>query len=597
MKKLHLCAVITFYLLVAGCSTAPQVVEKTTAKSDSEVTETAELPATPFAIDTLYDLLVGDIALTRSQFDIALPRYLQQARQTRDAGIVEMASRVASHLRDQEASLEMALLWVEVDPQNPQSQSAALQAYAIEGDAINALTYASWLYQNYDDLDAFLAVTSIYEGAPYKEISHEEKIALISALITAYQQLQLPPEKQATVLLASAILHRDSAQLAESERLAKEFLAATPDDQRGLLLLAQVLHQLNRIDEAVLLIENSLTRKPDDRKLRLQYARFLTITDRNLAIPQFEILRSQDSKDQEVNFLLALLQLNQGQIEQAVALFTEAARKPSLSADSHYHLGSIADRQGNVSAALGHYRQVRFGRNYLAAASRLTVLLATHNNVTAARQYLQRLRIEQPAQSVGLFQIESNLLISAKQPDQALSILTDGLNAFPNDAQLLYARSMVAEQQDNFALAEQDLRALIALDQNNATALNALGYTMIVHTDRRDEAYALIKRAYLLNPGDPATIDSMGWALFQMGQLEKALGHLIKAMGIMPDPEIAAHLGEVQWALGDKESAILTWTKSLEQAPGHKTIVSTMQRLGAELEVELLNPESSEPQQ
>jgi hypothetical protein len=65
----------------------------------------------------------------------------------------------------------------------------------------------------------------------------------------------------------------------------------------------------------------------------------------------------------------------------------------------------------------------------------------------------------------------------------------------------------------------------------------------------------------------------------------------------MPDPEIAAHLGEVQWALGDKESAILTWTKSLEQAPGHKTIVSTMQRLGAELEVELLNPESSEPQQ
>ena len=370
MKKLHLCAVITLYLLVAGCATAPQGVGKTAATTDPEVTETAELPATPFAIDTLYDLLVGDIALTRSQFDIALPKYLQQARQTRDAGIVEMASRVASHLRDHEASLEMALLWVEIDSENPQSQSAALQAYAIEGDAINALTYASWLYQNYDDLEAFLAVTSIYEGATYKEINHDEKSALISALIAAYQQLQLPPEKQASVLLARAILHRDSAQLAESERLAKEFLVATPDDQRGLLLLAQVLHQLNRIDEAVLLIEDSLKRKPDDRKLRLQYARFLTITDRNLAISQFEILRSQDPKDQEVNFLLALLQLNQGQIEQAVALFKEAAGKPSLSADAHYHLGSIADRQGNVSAALGHYRQVRFGRNYLAAASR-----------------------------------------------------------------------------------------------------------------------------------------------------------------------------------------------------------------------------------
>ena len=530
MKKIHLCAALTSYLLVTGCVTAPQIIEQTAPKADSNAIQNPEIPATPFAIDSLYDLLVGDIALTRSQFDIALPKYLQQARLTRDPGIVEMASRVANHLRDQQASLEMALLWVEVAPENPQSQSAALQAYAVEGDAINALTYASWLYKHYDDLDAFLAVTSIYEGAAYKEISPEEKSTLISNLMGAYQQLQLPLEKQATVLLARAILHRDNAQLAESERLAKEFLAATPDDQRGLLLLVQVLHQSNRIDEAVSLIEDSLTRKPDDRKLRLQYARFLTITDRDLAISQFEILRTQDPKDQEVNFLLALLQLNQGQSEQAVALFKEAASKPSLSADAHYHLGSIADRQGDVSAALKHYRQVRFGRNYLAAASRLTVLLATHNNVTAARQYLQRLRIEHPAQSVGLFQIESNLLISANQPDQALSILTDGLNAFPNDAQLLYARSMVAEQQDNFPLAEQDLRALIALDQNNATALNALGYTMIVHTDRRDEAHALIKRAYLLNPGDPATIDSMGWVLFQMGELEKALG------GISPRP-------------------------------------------------------------
>jgi tetratricopeptide (TPR) repeat protein len=68
-----------------------------------------------------------------------------------------------------------------------------------------------------------------------------------------------------------------------------------------------------------------------------------------------------------------------------------------------------------------------------------------------------------------------------------------------------------------------------------------------------------------------------------MGELEQALAHLTKAIGIMPDPEIAAHLGEVQWSLGDKDSAIKTWSKGLQQAPHHKTIVTTMQRLGAEL--------------
>ncbi len=586
MNKLNLCTVLTSCLLVAACATAPAVTQKQPPKAELRQTQVPELPTAPFAIDTLYDLLVADIALTRSQFDIALPKYLQQARQTRDAAVIEVASRIANHRHDYQASLEMALLWVDVEPDSPQAHMAALQIHAIRGEALQALSHASWLYHHYDDLEAFLAVTSIYANYAnpgHKETLTEQKAVQIDALISAYQQLDLPPEKQATVLLATAILHRDNGQLANAELVAKDFLVAAPDNQRGLLLLAQVLHQLDRIDEAVSIIEDTLTRKPDDRKLRLQYARLLTITDRNLAISQFQMLRNQQPNDQEINFLLALLQLNQGEVEEATELFKLAANKPSLSADAHYHLGGIADRQGDLSAALEHYRQVRFGRNYLAAASRTTVLLAQHNNVTAARNYLQRLRIEQPEQSVGLFQIESNLLLSANQADQALSILTDGLDAFPNDAQLLYARSMVAEQQDNFALAEQDLRALIAQDQNNATALNALGYTMILHTDRHDEAHALIKRAYLLNPGDPATIDSMGWVLFQMGELEKALAHLQKAIGIMPDPEIAAHLGEVQWSLGDRDSAIQTWTKGLELAPGHKTIVTTMRRLNAEL--------------
>jgi tetratricopeptide (TPR) repeat protein len=172
------------------------------------------------------------------------------------------------------------------------------------------------------------------------------------------------------------------------------------------------------------------------------------------------------------------------------------------------------------------------------------------------------------------------LLISAQQPDQALSILTHGLDAFPNDSQLLYARSMLAEQQDNFALAEQDLRALLAQDQDNAVALNALGYTMILHTDRRDEAYKLIKRAYLLNPGDPATIDSMGWVLFQMDQPDKALEYLQKAYDILPDPEIASHLGEVHWTLGNREQALKVWRQGLQQVPDHPSIIETMERLG-----------------
>jgi tetratricopeptide (TPR) repeat protein len=141
---------------------------------------------------------------------------------------------------------------------------------------------------------------------------------------------------------------------------------------------------------------------------------------------------------------------------------------------------------------------------------------------------------------------------------------------------------MVAELQDNFELAEQDLRALLAQDADNSAALNALGYTMILHTDRREEAHRLIKRAYLLNPGEPAILDSLGWVLFVLGDAQQALPYLEKAMAIVVDPEIAAHLGEVQWFLGDKQAAVETWNKGLEQAPDYPAIKDTMERLGAD---------------
>jgi tetratricopeptide (TPR) repeat protein len=551
LARPFIACLLALLLALTGCTSAPVTFsgladQANSSVADNTATDSAAKPATkPFAIDSLYDLLVADVALARNQFDIALPKYLDQARLTGDPGVIEMAGRVANYMRDYPATLEMALLWLDREPDNPLAREAAMQAYAKLNDGVGALEQASWLYQHQDDSEAFFAVTSI-----------PKQKSDIQALLQAYSELELSEDKQPSVLLASGILLREIGQLQQSEQAARDFLTAKPDDERGLLLLAQLLHQQERIEQATALIAKALKRQPDNRKLRLQYARFLTITDRNLAIEQFDRLRQEQPNDQEVNFLLALLLLNEGDSQRASLLFTQASSSPSLRADAQYHLGSIADQSGQPAAAIKHYSQVRYGRNYLAAASRRAVLLAQHNNMDSARRYLQRLRSEQPQQAVALFQIESNLLISAQQPDQALSILSDGLDAFPNDSQLLYARSMVAEQQDNFALAEQDLRALLAQDQDNAVALNALGYTMILHTDRRDEAYKLIKRAYLLNPGDPATIDSMGWVLFQMDQPDKALGYLQKAYDILPDPEIASHLGEVHWTLGNQEQAL-----------------------------------------
>ena len=573
---------ITLLLLsfgIASCVATTQAIDDTlktvSVASNETQSEPIDQQIKPIAIDTLYDLLVGDVALGRNQFKIALDNYSRQARLTADKEVIALAHRIAEYVRDQAVQLEMALLWVDTSPDDPEAHKAALQAYLNQGDALTALTHASWLYQYHNDLDSLLLVTTTFDSP-----------SQIASLIDPVKKLPFSREKQAITHLLTAVLEQKLGQLKDAERNARAFLAAVPADQRGLLLLSQLLHQQNRSDESIELLIDALKDKPNNRPLRLQYARFLATNTPKKAITQFEILRDDNPKDQEVNFLLALMQLSHGDIAAAENLFEQASAKPSLRSDAQYHLGAISEQKGDISGAMSRYTQVRFGRNYLAAASRLSALLAKHRSMSQAQQYLQRMRSSQPTQAVILFQVESNLLLNAQKPSQALVVLSSGLDYFPNDPQLLYARSMVAEQQDDFVLAEQDLRAILAQDQNNATVLNALGYTMILHTDRREEAFELITKAYQLEPKDPSIIDSMGWALFKLGKTEQALDFLKQAFEIMPDPEIAAHLGEVHWTLDNRKDASIIWQQGLQSTPDHKGIINTMLRLSVPESIE-----------
>jgi len=126
------------------------------------------------------------------------------------------------------------------------------------------------------------------------------------------------------------------------------------------------------------------------------------------------------------------------------------------------------------------------------------------------------------------------------------------------------------------------LRRVIQLNPNNPVAYNSLGYTLADRTDRYEEAYELIKRAYDLAPNDPAIIDSMGWVQYRLGLYEDAIRNLDRAYELFPDHEVAAHLGEVLWVTGERSKARNLWRQALETQPDSDFIRSTMERLTSE---------------
>jgi Flp pilus assembly protein TadD len=155
------------------------------------------------------------------------------------------------------------------------------------------------------------------------------------------------------------------------------------------------------------------------------------------------------------------------------------------------------------------------------------------------------------------------------------------LAAFPDDGALLYARSLSWERRDDIAHAEADLRKVLATDPDNVAALNALGYTLADRTSRYAEALELIDRARVAEPDNAAIIDSYGWVLYRLGRPQEAVVQLRRALAMQKDPEIAAHLGEVLWVMGDKQEARKYFDQARKLEPDNRSLQRALERTGA----------------
>jgi len=158
-------------------------------------------------------------------------------------------------------------------------------------------------------------------------------------------------------------------------------------------------------------------------------------------------------------------------------------------------------------------------------------------------------------------------------------VLGQGLKEHPDSPELLYDMAMVAEKLDKLDDAEARLRRVVELKPDDAQSLNALGYTLVDRTPRTAEGLALIERAHKLSPDDPFILDSMGWAMFKLGRYAEAERYLRRAMEERPDAEIAAHLGEVLWAAGERDRAQEVWQSQLKVTPDNVLLLETVRRL------------------
>jgi predicted Zn-dependent protease len=178
---------------------------------------------------------------------------------------------------------------------------------------------------------------------------------------------------------------------------------------------------------------------------------------------------------------------------------------------------------------------------------------------------------------------EVQLLRDNKQYQSAYDLLSTAAAKDPKDTELLYDQAMLAEKIGSLGEMERLLRQLIAAKPDYHHAYNALGYSLAERNVRLPEAKQLIEKALEYAPGDPFITDSLGWVEFRMGNKAEALRILEGAYKAKPDAEIAAHLGEVLWSMGQRERAIAIWKEGMVLNGDNETLQETLKRLRVKL--------------
>ncbi len=552
-----------------------------------------------------YQLLVGEMELRNGQAGVAYQVVLDGARRTSDEELFKRVVNIALQSRAGDQALLAAKAWREAIPDSVEAHQMTIQLLALlnrpneVADALRQLLKVTPVIQH----------PSVLASLPKLFQRTADPKQVYAALLPVLQDAVKQPGTRVVGLLVQArmaLLAGDTQQaMALTTALAKEVPQADEVLQLALELMPSQ-------PAAEVLITSQLQAKPDNHQLRLAYGRALARNQRpNDAAREFRAVTVAEPSIASAWFALGALELDlrhaeaadtalrryltlQEAADSAAAPATaEAAASGSTGASAEASaqaavearqqtwlmLAQAAELRGDLKAADTWLQKVDSPQRRAEAQFRRASLLARQGHLPEARKIIQALPETTPDQARAKLLAEAQLLRDAGDWAEAYAVLTRAAERQPDDADLIYEQSMMAEKLGKVDEMETLLRRVMTLKPNHHHAYNALGYSLAERNIRLDEAHALIVKALSFAPAEPFIIDSLGWVEFRRGNKAEAVKLLRQSYAAQPDAEIAAHLGEVLWASDERDEARRIWREGIKREPKNEALRDTLKRL------------------
>jgi len=562
---------------------------------DAEPTPTAPPAKSQLSAELFYQLLLSEISLQNEDIGAAFGLMLSAARRAPEPQLFQRAIEIALRGRDANAALTAAKAWQQALPDSADADRYVLQllvglnrlnealapvqrilARADESERGPTLVFVSRFFTRASDKSA---AADLLEKAFAKDLTRTDtgpvawamvgNLRLLAgakpaALAAARKGAQLNPLSDDVALLSVNLLDAD---LESAQALLSPYLAAkpVPEIQMGYI---RKLVELQRYPQALAQVVQLNRRQPDYPEAWLVRG---SIEFQKLALPDAE---------QSLKRYLSLLETPAP--DPAVAE-PDAPVTPRGAVQAYLLLAQIAQKNRDLSLAMAYLEQINSPQDATRIQLRRAMVLAQQGQLAQARELLRQLPEKDADDTRNKISLELQLLRDNQQEQEAYAWLVLGLQKFPGDAELSYELAISAEKLGRPDEMEQVLRRLIVEKPDYHAAYNALGYSLADRNLRLPEARALIKKALQFAPDDPFIIDSLAWVEFRSGNLKESLALLQKAFTTRPDPEIAAHLGEVLWSLNLRDQASAAWQEGLQLNRDNETLKSTILRLRGNL--------------
>lgn len=234
----------------------------------------------------------------------------------------------------------------------------------------------------------------------------------------------------------------------------------------------------------------------------------------------------------------------------------------SLSADDVLETATSQYEQGNYEDAIGAFGRIILGTVAATQSQRNAALLGR------AKLFLVISQPQLALSDLGLIQYPANAFsdnaqlnlvkgvafIQAKQYAQAVAHLTRAEKAMEPNAMLLSNRAVAYQSLGRYELARQDLEASLRLERAEPTLYNLAVLEKFAGQYQR--CVSILSGLIAERKSNPAVFQERGICLARLGQVDAAIGDLLKALAInQANPPVLEELGGLLAQKGDRDGA------------------------------------------